>query len=97
MEYLLLWVVDESSLSEDPEERMKRMMSDLESVKKNIGDGSLKKWGMSPGGGHGYAIFEGDGKQMFAICSQYMPHVQFEVQPMISVDEVIDTAKAMRP
>lgn len=96
MEYLMLWVADESLSPSDPEERMKLIMSNLESIKKSTSDGSLKMWGMSPGGGHGYALFEGDGKEMFAACAQYTPRIEFEIRPMLSIDEVLETVKGMQ-
>ena len=96
MDTLMLWEVDDSLTPQDQEERFKQMMSNLESVKAAVDSGNLKMWGMSPGGGYGYAIAEADGKEMLAMCSQDMPQIKFKVKPMLSIDEVIDVMKGMQ-
>jgi hypothetical protein len=53
-------------------------------------------WGMNPGGNHGFSVTEGDEKEIFAMIAQCIPHVKFKVEPMLDIDEVIATLKAMQ-
>jgi hypothetical protein len=97
MTTLVLWEADNSLSPRDPEERMKHVVSMLEAVKKSVDKGQMKMWGMSPGGGYGYCIMEQSGNELFAQLAPYYPYVQFKIKPMISVDEVLGTLKAMQP
>jgi hypothetical protein len=75
---------------------MKLAMTHCEMVKKGIESGKTKLWGMNPGGNHGFSVTEGDEKEMFAMIAQYIPHVKFKVESMLSIDEVMATLKAMQ-
>jgi hypothetical protein len=50
---------------------------------------------MNPGGNHGFSVTDGDEKEIFAVIAQYIPHVKFKVESMLSIDEVFATLKAM--
>lgn len=93
---LITWEMDRSHAPADPAERMKLAMSHCEMVKKGIESGQTKMWGMNPGGNHGFSVTDGDEKEVFAVIAQYIPHVKFKVEPMLDIDEVIATLKAMQ-
>jgi len=94
---LITWEMDRSHASTDPAERMKLTMKHCELVKKGIESGKTKLWGMNPGANHGFSVTEGDEKEIFAMIAQYIPHVKFRVESMLSIDEIIETLKKMQP
>ncbi len=93
--YLIPWEANESLMPKDPEERKKLIMSMTEQTKKDLDDGSIKMWGISAGGGRGFTVFEGDGKEVMAGTMKYTPYVKFKVKPMLSIDEFIEVMKEM--
>jgi len=92
---LITWEMDRSHAPADPAERLKLTMVHCELVKKGMDSGKTKMWGMNPGANHGFSITDGDEKEIFAMIAQYIPHVKFKVEPMLSIDEVIATLKGM--
>jgi len=97
---LILWEVNWSIVSKeftaDPEENRKYRISNLERLKKDIDSGVIKMWGMSPAGGRGFMVFEGDEKELFALLQRAAPRFTNKVKPMLSVDEVLATLKGMQ-
>jgi hypothetical protein len=96
MIYLILWEATNALMQADPQERMKLIMSHIEMTKKDLDSGEVKMWGISPGGGHGYSIAEGDAKELMPGMMKYTPYYKFEVKPMLSIDEVVDAMKSMQ-
>lgn len=92
---MVLWEIDYSLAPADPKERMKLWITMLELVKKDIDSGFDKFWGMNPGGGCGFAVSDRDEKEIFASLARFTPYVKFKVEPVLSVDEVIETLKGM--
>jgi hypothetical protein len=93
---LITWEMDRSFAPVDPVERMKHTMTMCEMVKKSMDSGEMKMWGMNPGGNHGFAVTDNDEKAIFGGNAQYIPHVKFKVESMLSIDEVIATLKAIQ-
>jgi hypothetical protein len=93
---LITWEMDRSKAPTDPKERMKLTMTHCEMVKKGMDSGRTKMWGINPGSNHGFSISDADEKEIFAMLAQYIPHVKFKVESMLSIDEVIATLKAMQ-
>jgi len=91
---LITWKMDRSKATADPEERMKLTMTMCEKVKEGIESGRMKIWGVNPGGNHGFAVSGADDTEIFAMVAQYIPHVKFKVESMLSIDEVIAAFKA---
>ena len=96
MMYLISWEADISQFPSDPEERVKLIISMAERVKKDVESGDTKMWGISAGGGHGFSVTENNPKEIYAVLSTYTPYIQFDVQPMLSVDEMIDVMKGLQ-
>ena len=71
-------------------------MTMLEGIKKDIDSGVLKMWGVSPAGGRGFMLFEGDEKALYAQLQKLFPRISFKVEPMLSIDETISTLKGMQ-
>ena len=93
---LITWEMDRSHAPADQAERMKLTMSHCEMVKKDIDSGQMKMWGINPGFNHGIAITDKDEKEIGAMVGRFIPHVKFRVESMLSIDEVLDTLKAMQ-
>jgi hypothetical protein len=70
---------------------MKLTMALCEAVKKTLAEGRMKMWGMNPGGNHGFCLADGEEKEILTTVAQFIPHVQFRVEPMLSIDEVIES------
>jgi hypothetical protein len=93
---LITWEMDRSHAPADPAERMKLTMTHCEMTKEDIDSGRLKMWGVNPGGNHGFAVTDGDEKEICAMVVRFIPHVKFTVESMLSIGEVIATLKAMQ-
>jgi hypothetical protein len=87
--------MDRSHAPADPAERMKLTMTHCEMTKQDIDSGRLKMWGVNPGGKHGFAVADGDEKEICAMVIRFIPHVKFRVGAMLSIDEVIATLKGV--
>ena len=64
MEKLGPWEKDELFTPKGPEDRMKHTMQMCELVKADQESGEHTSWGISPGGGHGYALTDKDEKEV---------------------------------
>ena len=90
---LITWEMDRSKTPIDREERIKHTMTLCEMVKKSMDSGEMMMWGINPGGNHGFGLMDADEKDIFAHVAQYIPHVKFKVESMLSIDEVMDALK----
>ena len=93
--YILMWQMDTSKFPADPKEAIAMNMKMLETCKQILKEGVGRDWGCFLGGNNGYAIGEGDAADMAKATWQFTPYVRFEVQQVLSVDEVIDINKSM--
>jgi hypothetical protein len=93
--HLVLWERDQSAWPSDIEERMKLINMHMEMTRKDL-EGDVKIWGVSPGGGKGFAITEGEGKEKIAGVIKYTPYYKFEIMPMLSIDEMTEVMKSMQ-
>ena len=93
---LIIWETEMSPWPSDAEERMKLIASHIEMTKQDLGSGAVKLWGVSPGGGKGFAITEGEGKEKLAGLLKYTPYYTFNIAPMMSIDEISEVMKQMQ-
>lgn len=93
---LILWEANDSLFPLDPEERRKLVMSMAENVKKDVESGATKLWGISAGGGRGFSITEDEPREIYARTAGYFSYIKFELRPMLSIDEMIETLKSMQ-
>ena len=82
-------------MSTDPKERAAMRMKMLEMTKQNLKEGKLIEWGTSLGGYKGYAIGQGSAIDMAIGTAQFAPYVTFNVQEVLSVDEMLETMKSL--
>ena len=93
--YLVTFEIDRSNLPSDRQERSALHIKMLEAMKQTLEEGQMNDWGAFVGGGKGYAIVDGDAIEVFKNLTPYAPYVTFNVQEVLSVDEVIEAIKAM--
>ena len=90
---LILWEADNTLFPVDPEERRKLIMSMAEGVKKDLASKKFIMWGISAGGGQGFAVSQMEPKEIYTAIASYFPYITFEIIPMLSIDEMIDAMK----
>ena len=95
--YHLIWEAEVGKFPTDPKELMELNMKTLESIKQALKESGTvaRDWGCFLGGNRGYAIGEGDASAVAKAMWQFTPYYKFEVQQVLSVDEVIDINKSM--
>lgn len=66
----------------------------LEIVKADMKAGWIKDWGDAAGGGSGYFIGEAvSATELFTNLIKWMPYVQFEVMPVLTINQTIGAIK----
>ena len=93
--YLITWESDMSRVPTDPKERAVMRMKMLEMTKQNLKEGKITDWGIVLGGYKGYAIGEGSAVDMAIGTAQFSPYVKFNVEEVLSVDEMLEAGKSL--
>jgi len=93
--YLITWESDMSRVPADPKERAGMRMKMLEMTKQNLKEGKLTDWGIFLGGYKGYAIGQGSATDMAIGTAAFAPYVKFDVQEVLSVDEMLEAVKSV--
>jgi len=92
--FYLKWQINPQWTPATPEERVKLWLSLLEMVKADIQTGKAKDWGNVPGEASGYSIREDASEaDLFTALLKWMPYVAFEVKPVLTVDQTIESIK----
>ena len=92
--FFIKWQLDSTKIPANPEERVKGWLSMLEMTRANMTAGVTKDWGCFAGGNGGYSIGEAPSEtELFTNLLRWMPHVQFEVTPVLTVDQTIEAIK----
>ena len=91
--YLITWEVDMSRIPTDPKERTAMRMKMLEMTKQNLKGGKIIDWGTSLGGYQGYAI--GQGSAIDMAMAQFSPYVTYNIQEVLSVDEMLEAMNSL--
>ncbi|MEM2106998.1 MAG: DUF3303 family protein [Candidatus Bathyarchaeia archaeon] len=90
--FYVKWRLEPARVPLDTEERIKGWLSMLEMVKADINAGATKDWGIAAGGDFGYAIIEAANEtEVFTSLLKYIPYVQFEVVPILTVNQTIES------
>ena len=93
--YFMSWEVDPSRVPIDSKERAILWSGMLEMVKQQIKEGTTKDWGAFIGEGRGYAVGEQSEIDVVRTLQKYYPFVDFEVNQVITVDEMLEALKPM--
>ena len=92
--YLVKWRMDPARIPTSPEERVKSWLLLAEMVKADMKAGKVKDFGIAAGGGWGYAIREEASEaDLFTALLKWMPSVGFEVTPVLTVDQAVESIK----
>ena len=93
--YLILWEVDPTRIPTDPRERGMLWLGMMETVRKQINEGSTIDWGCFVGDSSGYAIGEQDDVELCNRLQTFVPFVKFTVRHVMSIDQMSEVAKAL--
>ena len=85
------WKMNQSTCPATPEERAKVYQSLLAMVKADMNAGRITDWGVFAGGNEGYSISELSEADLFTAQLKYDPYVIFEVSPVLSTDQVMES------
>jgi len=92
--FYIKWQMEPTKVPAGAEERVKGWLSMLEMVKADVKAGITKDWGCVAGGDSGYSIVEAANEtELFTRLLNWMPYVHFEVEPVLTVDQTIESIK----
>ena len=77
----------------DPEERVKLWLSMLDMVKADLKTGTFTDWGICYDTSAGYGFSELNEQDLYEAMLKWMPYVEFDVKPVLDVDQVIESIK----
>ena len=87
------WQLNPKLIPTLPEERMKLWMSMLEMVRADLKSGTMSDWGICNDSSEAYAFAEGDEKSVHTIILKWIPYVWFDIKPVLTVDQTIESIK----
>ena len=93
--YLILWEMANDRLPAEQKEAMALVMKQIEMTKQGLATGQLTDWGIFPGANGGFALSEGDAAAVMIGCQQFAPYCTFNIQQVLSLDEVAEAFKSM--
>lgn len=93
--YLITWEADESIWPTDPKEQGALASKLGEMVKQSMKEGKTSDWGIFVGGDKGYSVGEGNAVNLYKDLQRYHPYINFNVQEVLSIDEVLEVMKSM--
>ena len=91
--FFMTWHLNPMLIPTNAEERVKLWMTMLELVKADLKSGALSDWGMCSDASGGYAFAETDEKSLYATILNWIPYVSFDIKPVLTVDQIIDSIK----
>ena len=91
--FFIKWWVNSAKIPDTPQEVVKLMSRLLEMIKADLSAGKYTDWGQFSNGREGYAISELSESEIFAILLTRMPAIEFEVFPILSVDQSMEAGK----
>lgn len=91
--YYMRWQMNHTFIPPDPEARVKLWLTMLEMVKAELKAGGLTDWGICSDSSAGYAFAETDEKTLHATILKWIPYIQFNVKPVLPVEQVIANIK----
>lgn len=91
--YYMKWHINPLTVPVSPEERGKLWITMLEMVKADLKSGVLTDWGVGPDSSEGYALAETDEVSLNAEIIKWLPHIVYDIRPVLSVDQVLGNIK----
>jgi hypothetical protein len=74
----------------DLEERIKRWFLLLEAVRTDLKPGAFTGWGLCNDASEGCCLVERDEKTLHAMILKYIPHLIFDITPVLTIDQSIN-------
>jgi len=93
--YLITWEADESIWPTAPKEQGALVSKLGDMVKQSMKEGKTHDWGIFVGGDKGYSVGEGNALDLYKDLQRYHPYINFNVQEVLSIDEVLEAMKSM--
>lgn len=91
--YYMKWKMNPMTVPADPAERVKYWLALLERVKGQVKSGELKDWAIACDSSEGYCLVDTDEKSLHATVVTWLPYIQFDIKPVVGVDDVIANIK----
>ncbi len=92
--FYVKWWLEPTKVPVEAEQRAKGWLSMLQMIKADLNAGVTKDWGMAAGGDFGYAISEAANEaELFTRLLKYIPYAHFEVVPVLTVDQTMESIK----
>jgi hypothetical protein len=91
--FYIRWQMDTTKIPVNPEERVKLWLSMLEMVKTDLNAGLFKDWGICSDASCGYCFSELSEVDLYTALLKWMPNIQFDVKPVLNVDQTIASIK----
>ena len=93
--FFISWSLDKSRIPVDQKERGAGWALLMDMIKDDRENGILQDWGAFPSEGKGYSIVEGSNLDVMKMTDRYVPYVNFEVCPVVSILEADEFLKHM--
>jgi len=87
------WQLNPQFIPLDPKERATLWLKMLEMVKADMAAGVITKWGICYDASAGYAFSKLSPQELYTALLKWMPYVEFDVKPVLNVDQVIESIK----
>lgn len=94
--YIVSWKIVNATFPGTEEMRLKTVRNLLETFSSSIKLGKFREFGVYPHGNGGYVVFEGTEPELAVETLKYFPYVEFDVRPVISVDQYLDVLTKVR-
>jgi hypothetical protein len=91
--FFIKWWVDTAKIPDTPQETGKFYWPMFEMIKADLSAGKFTDWGQFSNGREGYAISELSESEIFAGMLKWTPVVQFEVLPVLSIEQTMEARK----
>ena len=91
--FYIKWQLNPLTTPSNPEERVKAWLSSLQMIKDGLKAGTIKEWGMCSDASGGYAFSDLNEVDLYIQLLKYMPNTIFDIKPVLTVDQVIDSIK----
>jgi len=90
----MTWELTTAALPDDPEDRAKLWLAQLDMIKEQMKAGITTDWGLCPGELCGYSV-SGDTteEELNTILLKWTPYVKFDVKAVLTPDQAIASIK----
>jgi hypothetical protein len=79
----------------DPKERVGLWLKMLDMVKADMKAKRFTKWGVCYDASEGYVFSDLGVQELYTVLMQWSPYVEFDVKPVLDVDQVIESVKKL--